>query len=61
MKFCEIQPKKICDDCGDCDICDLDHEKICDNCGKCIETDQDYAEIKIERIILDEDESEANN
>ena len=42
--------KKICDDCGECDICDLDPKKICDNCGKCIEVTDKYAEIKIDEI-----------
>lgn len=57
MKFCEIQPTKVCDDCGDCDICDLDPNKTCDNCERCLDTDEDYAKIKIDRIILDENES----
>lgn len=47
--------ERSCIQCGECDICDLDPEKRCDSCGKCIETTQEYAEIPIEKVILDEE------
>ena len=43
MKYCILDNKKICDDCGECNVCDLDPNKICDNCCRCIQkeyTDQ---------------------
>lgn len=50
--------ERMCIGCGECDICDLDESKICDNCGKCIMGDREYNEIKIDKIILDEDNQE---
>ena len=44
-----------CIGCLECEICDLDPEKICDNCGKCLNIVDD-AVIKIDGIILDEEE-----
>ncbi len=55
MKICEIDPCKICDECGDCEFCELDPNKRCDDCCKCIEDDVDYKGIAIEKIILDGD------
>ncbi len=49
-----------CIDCGECDICDLDENKICDNCGKCIIGDREYNELKIDEIIIEEEDREAN-
>jgi hypothetical protein len=46
---------RMCIECGKCDYCDLDPNKICDNCGKCIDF-QDDAVIKIDKIIMDENE-----
>ncbi len=46
---------RICTGCGECEICDLDPNKICDNCGKCLDI-RDDAVIKIDKIIMDEDE-----
>jgi hypothetical protein len=54
MKFCELNPYKVCNDCGECDICDLNPDKICDNCCKCIDMDDDFASVKIEQVYLDE-------
>ncbi len=45
-----------CIGCNECIMCDLSPDKVCDNCGKCIEDKRDYAEIKISKIILDENE-----
>lgn len=44
-----------CIGCLECEICDLDKNKICDNCGKCLNI-QDDAVIKIDKIIMEEDE-----
>ena len=44
-----------CNGCLECEICDLDKNKICDNCGKCLNI-QDSAVIKIDKIIMDEEE-----
>ncbi len=59
-KKCEIGLKKLCDNCGECDICDLDSKKICDNCGKCLETDKetDARGIAIDEILEDQDLSD---
>lgn len=46
---------RMCISCGECDVCDLDANKICDNCGKCIMGEKEYNEIKIDKIILDDD------
>lgn len=56
QKKCILDEKKNCDDCGECLRCDLDPTKICDNCMQCLEAGADYAEIKIDRIILEKDE-----
>ena len=52
-KICVLDENKICDDCGECQRCDLDPTKICDNCMLCLKSGADYAEIEIEKIILD--------
>lgn len=46
---------RMCIGCGECNRCDLDPEKICDNCGKCLDI-RDDAVIKIDKIILDDEE-----
>lgn len=52
IKYCELDPNKVCDNCNKCNICDLDPNKLCDSCGKCIDMeDSDYTEIKLEGII----------
>jgi len=51
---CEIDPEKICDECGECDRCDVDPEKICDNCCRCIEGESDYRGVLIDKVVLDE-------
>ncbi len=48
--------ERECIGCLECEICDLDKNKICDNCGKCLNI-QDSAVIKIDKIIMEEDES----
>jgi len=55
-EFCEIDPAKRCDDCGDCDRCELDAKKICDNCCKCIGMDEDF----LTAIIIKPEETDAD-
>ena len=55
-RMCVLDEDKFCDECGECDRCDLDPNKICDNCMKCVNTGADYAEIKIDKVILKNDE-----
>ena len=47
--------ERECIGCLECEICDSDEGKICDNCGKCLNI-QDDAIIKIDKIIMEEDE-----
>ena len=48
MKYCILDNKKICDDCGECNVCDLDPNKICDNCCRCIQKeDTDQIQISL--------------
>lgn len=54
-KECVLYDRE-CLSCGECDRCDLDENKTCDNCGKCIESDKAYSEIKIEKIILENED-----
>ena len=54
MKFCELDPAKRCDLCGDCEVCDLDPQKKCNDCCKCIE-DTDYNGISIDKLIVDDE------
>ena len=55
MKYCELDPYKICDNCNKCNMCDLDPTKLCDNCGKCLGlNDRDYAKIIIDKVIVDD-------
>ena len=48
--------ERECIGCLECEICDLDSNKTCDNCGKCLNI-QDAAVIKIDKIIMEEDEN----
>lgn len=53
-KICQLNEKKICDNCKECLYCDLDPQKICDNCCECLD-EADYRAIKITDIIMDEE------
>ena len=48
--------ERECIGCLECEICDLDKNKICDNCGKCLNI-QDDAIIKIDKIVMEEDDN----
>lgn len=57
MKKCVLDPRKLCDNCNQCNRCDLDPSKLCDNCFRCLDMgEEDYAKISISRIVLDEDD-----
>lgn len=55
-KICQLDEKKICDDCKKCLYCDLNPKKICDNCCECLD-DADYRAIKILEIITAEEKA----
>jgi hypothetical protein len=48
---CLLDPKKVCDDCGECNRCDLDPDKTCDNCCRCL-GEADYRAVEITEIIM---------
>lgn len=51
-KMCIFNNKKVCTDCGECNICEIDRNKICDNCGKCLELEGfDVKAINIDEVI----------
>lgn len=50
MKQCVLDPEKICDDCGECDVCDLNPDKKCDSCGKCLGLDAESRAVIIDDI-----------
>ena len=54
-KDCIFNNKKICNDCGECDVCELNSNKKCNNCGKCLELEgYDVKAIKIDEVFEDE-------
>jgi len=55
-KLCQLDERKICDNCHECLYCDLDPQKLCDNCGECLD-EADYRAIRIIGIITDEKEA----
>jgi len=51
MKYCIFDEKKVCNDCGECNICEYNRDKICDNCGKCLEIEgYDVKAVKIDEV-----------
>jgi hypothetical protein len=56
---CRLDPKKICDECGECNRCDLDPNKLCDNCCRCLQEDADYRGILIDDILTDPEDIKA--
>jgi len=55
-KNCIFNNKKICNNCGECDVCELNSNKKCDNCGKCLELEgYDVKAIKIDEVFEDEE------
>lgn len=57
-KFCIFNKKKLCDNCGECNICDLDKNKKCNNCGECLRLEgYDTRAIKIDEIYDETEDS----
>jgi len=50
-KNCIFNDRKICDNCGECEVCELNSNKKCNNCGKCLELEgYDVKAIKIDEV-----------
>ena len=50
-KKCIFNARKICDNCGECEVCELNSNKKCNNCGKCLELEgYDVKAIKIDEV-----------
>ena len=50
-KNCIFNDKKICNNCGECEVCELNSNKKCNNCGKCLELEgYDVKAIKIDEV-----------
>lgn len=61
-KKCIFNEKKICDNCGDCEVCELNSNKKCDNCGKCLELEgYDVKAIKIDEVFENEGPKKIEN
>jgi len=63
-KNCIFNDRKICSNCGECEVCELNSNKKCNNCGKCLELEgYDVKAIKIDEVFEDEvlEELEDNN
>ncbi len=59
MKYCIFNEKKVCNDCGECNVCEYNRDKICDNCGKCLEIEgYDVKAIKIDEVFEKNKEEE---
>ncbi|MBU3191963.1 hypothetical protein K9O30_21360 [Clostridium bowmanii] len=54
-KNCIFNDRKICNNCGECEVCELDSNKKCNNCGKCLELEgYDVKAINIDEVFEDE-------
>ncbi len=59
MKYCIFDEKKVCNDCGECNVCEYNRDKICDNCGKCLEIEgYDVKAVKIDEVFEKNKEEE---
>lgn len=56
-KKCVLYDRNCCG-CNECEKCDLDPEKICDSCGKCLLEEKGYREIKIDAVVMEDDNKE---
>ena len=62
-KICIFNEKRICVNCGECEICEINSSKKCNNCGECLELEgYDVKAIKIDEVFEDKvvDELEDN-
>ncbi|MBU3113910.1 hypothetical protein [Clostridium lacusfryxellense] len=54
-KNCIFNEKRICSNCGECEVCELNSNKKCNNCGKCLELEgYDVKAIKIDEVFENE-------
>ena len=54
-KNCIFNVKKVCSNCGECEVCELNSNKKCNNCGKCLELEgYDVKAIKIDEVFENE-------
>lgn len=58
VKICELDVKKLCDNCMDCEVCDLVPDKVCDNCGNCIESEDGFNTVKIDEFVKEQEEKD---
>jgi len=59
MKYCIFDEKKVCNDCGECNVCEYNRDKICDKCGKCLEIEgYDVKAVKIDEVFEKNKEDE---
>ena len=50
-KICIFNEKRVCVNCGECEICELNSNKKCNNCGECLELEgYDVKAIKIDEV-----------
>ena len=62
-KICIFNEKRVCSNCGECEICEINSSKKCNNCGECLELEgYDVKAIKIDEVFEDKliDEIEDN-
>ena len=53
-KICIFNEKRVCTNCGECEICELNSNKKCNNCGECLELEgYDVKAIKIDEVFED--------
>lgn len=55
-KICIFNEKRVCVNCGECEICELNSNKKCNNCGECLELEgYDVKAIKIDEVFEDKE------
>ena len=53
-KICIFNEKRVCSNCGECEICEINSSKKCNNCGECLELEgYDVKAIKIDEVFED--------
>jgi len=61
-KNCIFNDKKICNNCGECEICELNSNKKCNNCGECLELEgYDVKAINIDEVFEDDVAGDSDN
>ena len=55
-KICIFNEKRVCVNCGECEICEINSNKKCNNCGECLELEgYDVKAIKIDEVFEDKE------